>query len=245
MPLSTEPGSDQVDDRVRIKLAGDGDVRIVERYSFHSSILQQPAAFVVHLSGGRIGGPAALTARYPPGPTTRVALYIGPYRQFTGEIDAVNSSGDSINSTIELRGRDLMARLFDQDITAERSFNSATYEEIFKAGLKDVGLGDKVVEISNTANRRIRTGSNTKVFSESPRVSQRLPELGESGKWHDRKSIRQRCASAPCVLCSRVSAIIRRSGPRSRRWRQRSAAYLKPFGNGFGRRSAIPAHAPG
>jgi prophage tail gpP-like protein len=163
MSIGKEPVTDENDDSVRIKFGAD-DVRIVEHYSFHSSILQQPAAFTVKLSAGR--GTSAILARYPPGPSTRVALYIGPYRQFTGELDAPNASGDANGSSIEFKGRDLMARLYAQDITAERSFNNATYEELFKAALTDVGQGHKIIEISNTANRKVRSGAGVKVSRE-------------------------------------------------------------------------------
>lgn len=163
MAISTEPITDETDDRVRIKLGMD-EVAIVEEYSFHSSILQQPSAFSLRLSGGR--GAKAILARYPPGPKSRCALYIGPYRQFTGELDAPNASGDANSTVVEMIGRDLMARLHDQDITAERSFNNATYEELFRAALKDVGQGDKIIEISNTANRRIRSGAHVKIVAE-------------------------------------------------------------------------------
>jgi prophage tail gpP-like protein len=71
-----------------------------------------------------------------------------------------------------MKGRDLMARLHDTDITGERSFNNATYEELFKAALEDVGLNHDVIEISNTANRKVRAGANVKVGEEPVKVSE-------------------------------------------------------------------------
>lgn len=155
MTVDKELLTDETADAVAIKLAKDPNVRIVERYSFHSTIFQQPTAFSLTLSGGH--GAADVLKRYPPGPSQGVcALYIGKYRQFTGEIDAVNASGDANRTNVEIAGRDLMARLHDTDITGERSFDNATYRELFEAAIGDVGLGHKIVEISNTANRAVR-----------------------------------------------------------------------------------------
>lgn len=168
MGVDKELLTDETADKVSIKLAKDPDVRIVERYSFASSIFQQPSAFSVTLSGGH--GAAEVMKRYPPGPSQGVAsLYIGKYRQFTGEIDAVNSSGDASRTNVEIAGRDLLARLHDQDITGERSFDNATYLELFDAALNDVGLGHKIVEISNTANRNVRV-VGTKSSKKGPKV---------------------------------------------------------------------------
>lgn len=163
MGIDEEPLSQEPDDSVRIKL-GSEDAVIVESYSFDSSILRQPSAFSVQLSGGK--GVKALLDKFPPGPKTRVALYIGPYRQFTGELDAANVRIESNSSTIQLKGRDMMARLHDTDITGDRSFSNATYEELFKAALDDVGQGHKVIEISNESNRKVRAGSGVKVRGE-------------------------------------------------------------------------------
>lgn len=163
MPINKEPGSDENDDSVRIQIGAD-DVRIVENYSFHSSILQQPAAFNIQLAATR--GTKAILKRYPPGPKSRVALTIGQYRQFTGELDAPNAQGDNSGTTVEFTGRDMFARIHDQDIPAEQSFSSATYLELFQAALNDCGQGHKVVEVSNTANRIARSGTKVKVSKE-------------------------------------------------------------------------------
>ncbi len=169
MTIPTEPISEEVDDGVKIRLGGDY-VGITESYSFESSVLRQPSAFSMRLSAGH--GTKELLAKYPPGPQTRVALYIGPYRQFTGELDAPNASGDANATRLQLKGRDQMARLHDQDIPGERSFSNATYEELFKAALEDCGQGHKIVEISNAANRRVRAGARVTVGSEPVKVDE-------------------------------------------------------------------------
>jgi prophage tail gpP-like protein len=165
MTITRESDNEEWDDRVRIRLGTEENVRVVETYEFHTSILQQPSKFALTLSGGR--GAAALLRRYLPGPKAGAcSLSIGKYRQFTGELDAVNAVGDANRTNVQLIGRDLMARLHDSDIPGDRSFDNATYEDLFKAGLLDVGLQNKIVEISNTANRKIRSGVGVKVFKE-------------------------------------------------------------------------------
>ena len=170
MGITKEEITEENDDRVRIRLGNDPDVHIIEEYGFQCSILQQPSAFTLRLSGGKSA--QAILAKHPPGPTSRCALYIGPFRQFTGELDASNAFGDTNATNVELKGRDLMARLHDTDIAGERSFNNATYEELFKAALTDVGQGHKIIEISNTANRKVRSGYGVKVKSEPVKVDE-------------------------------------------------------------------------
>lgn len=170
MGVEKEPNTGENDDRVRIRLGNDADVRIVETYDFHSSILQQPAAFAIHLSGGQ--GAAEVMKKYPPGPDGKCSLFIGKQRQFTGELDAVNATGDANSTTVELTGRDMMARLHDTDIVGERSFNNATYEELFRAALDSVDQAGKTIDPSNTANRKVRSGANVKVIQEPVKTSE-------------------------------------------------------------------------
>lgn len=158
MPIGEEPNTEEVDDRVAIRIGID-DVKIVERYSFHSSILQQPAAFALSLSGAR--GLAELLRRYRWG--TTCALYIGQYRQFTGEIDATNPSGDASRTMLDITGRDLMARFHDQNIEGEFSIENADYDSLVRLGFADCGLANKIIEISNDANRKVKSGVGVKV----------------------------------------------------------------------------------
>lgn len=182
MSIEKDPTNEEPQDRVKVKLGIEQDVRIVERYNFHSSIFQQPSAFTAILSGGH--GAADVIKRYPPGPIKGVsALYIGKYRQFTGLTDAVDAFGDANRTNVEIRGRDLMSLLHDQDIEGDRSFNNETYEGLFRAALKDVGQEHKIIEISNAANRAVRAGvtkGKIKVIEEPVKVDEvkQLPSGG-------------------------------------------------------------------
>lgn len=149
----------EIDDRVRVEL-GEHDVRIFEEYSVHTAILQQPAAFVVRLSAGK-RQTRELLELYPPG--TRFALSIGPQRQFTGEIDGPEVSGDEGSTSVQFKGRDLLARLNDGDIDAERSFQGLSLMSLVKIGLGEVGIGAAPVSTSNDSNILARTGARVKI----------------------------------------------------------------------------------
>lgn len=161
--VSSLPDTGEFDDIVRIRLGSDF-IQTVENYNFHSAILQQPAAFTIRLSGAK--GAAEVLAKYKPGPGSPTQLLIGSNPQLTGELDGADADGSPTSTTVELRGRDLLARLFDTDIPGERTFSNASYEELFKAAIADVGLSNKLTFVTNAAARRIRSGSTVKIMSE-------------------------------------------------------------------------------
>lgn len=154
--IEKEPLTDENDDRVRVYI-DDEEVQIVERYAFHSSVFQQPSAFTFTLSGTR-----AQEARRRFRPGMACSLLIGKYPQFTGYIDAVNVEGDASRTSVEVVGRDSLARLHDQDISAERSFDNTSYHDLVKAALEDVELGGLLIDTSNNSNRIARAGAKLK-----------------------------------------------------------------------------------
>lgn len=164
MGFAREP-SGELDDRVRLELARD-EVRIFEEYNVHTAILQQPAQFVTKLSAGKRLA-RELLALYPPGPRTPFTLSIGPHPQFSGEVDGIEVAGSDGSTSVTFKGRDMLARLHDADIEAERSFDNLTYEALARQALKDVGLADRVVDISNAANLQSRTGAIVKIIREA------------------------------------------------------------------------------
>lgn len=170
MSFPTEGRSGEIDDRVRLTLAGD-DVRIFEDYSVHTAVLQQPAAFSTRLSAGKRLA-RELLERFPPGPKTPFELSIGPYKQFTGDVDAVDVVGAEGSTSVSFRGRDPVARLYDSDIEDEQTFENESYLGIVQRGLKAVGFGDRLVEVSNTANLKIRSGARVKIRKEPIKVDE-------------------------------------------------------------------------
>ena len=183
MAIDKEPGeSGEVDDRVRIRLGSEKDLRTVEDYSFVSSVLQQPSAFSMTVSGAH--GAASILRNYQPGPTSPCQLFIGSCKQFTGELDALNARGDANSTNVDLRGRDLMARVFDQDIVGDRSFHNATYEELYRAALDDCGVKGRI-ELSNAANRVLRAGVKIKKGQEPLTVDEVRQRAASNGKFRN------------------------------------------------------------
>lgn len=164
MAIDKERDSGEPADRVRIRLGETDDLRTCETYDFHSSVFQQPDAFSLTLSGGK--GAAEVLKKYPPGPKSPCALFIGKHQQFSGELDAPEAHGDANTTLVDLKGRSLMARLFSADILGEQSFNNVTYEDLVKAGLAAVGLPAKLVKVSNKENVEKRSGTKVTVLKE-------------------------------------------------------------------------------
>lgn len=170
MAFATEGSSGELDDRVRLQLGPD-DVRIFETYEVHSGIFAQPNAFETKLSAGKRLA-RELIEKYPPGPKTRFALSVGPFRQFTGHVDALDIHADDGSTSVTFKGRDELARLMDNDIDAERTFTNMSLEELVKTALRDVGLGNKIVEVSNLASAKVRSGLNVKIQKEPVNVDE-------------------------------------------------------------------------
>lgn len=171
--FAIDPTTGEVDDRVRLVLGGD-NIRTFEDYEVRVSVLTQPAQFSTRLSAG--GGTAELIAKYPP--RTPFVLQVGGLPQFTGETDGFVTAGTGAGTTVTFRGRDLLARLHDNDVAAERSFTSYTLEQVVIEALKANGLDDRIVQVSNAAHREVKSGI-------------RVPALGEPvTPAHVRRSVR-------------------------------------------------------
>lgn len=164
MGIDKERNSGEPNDRVKIRLGSTDDLRTAESYSFHSSVLQQPDAFSLTLSGGK--GAAGVLKKYPPGPKSPCGLFIGPYQQFTGELDAPDAHGDANSTLVDLKGRSLMSRLQSADILGEQSFNNVSYEDLVKAALAAVGLSGRLVKITNKKDVELRSGAKVTVLKE-------------------------------------------------------------------------------
>lgn len=143
------------DDQVRIKLAGQ-EIPIREKYTVRSGILEVPAKWDVTVGHG--GMLAELIANYEP--QTPFELLIGDTSVMVGEVDDPSVPSMASN-TLELSGRDYLARLHDTQILDERTFSEKTYTELTKFALKEVGLADRSLFALNAANRKAITGRDS------------------------------------------------------------------------------------
>lgn len=143
----------EVDDRVRIRLGADDDVRICESYDVRVGVFNQPTQFTIQLGHADIA--ANLINRWPP--NTSFELYIGDVLQQTGKTDGPACRGAG-GTRVTIKGRDALAPLHDDHIADERTFKDDTYISLAKKQLEAVGLGGTPIRGSNLANRQIRSG---------------------------------------------------------------------------------------
>lgn len=146
-----------VDDGVRVQFFSKVEKfqrpRFFEDYAVRVSVLQQPAAFAVRLSAR--DGSAELLKAIPN--NTKVQLYVGLLPQFTGYTDAQAGNGSNGSTSVTIKGRDTLGKLFSNDVSAEQSFTNITYQRLVEAAIGKVGLDAKVI-IDSAKNKEIRTG---------------------------------------------------------------------------------------
>jgi prophage tail gpP-like protein len=147
-----------VDDGVRVQFfskdAQFQKPRFFEDYSVRVSVLQQPAAFAVRLSAR--DGSAALLKAIPN--NTKFQLYVGLLPQFTGYTDGQAANGSNQSTSVTLKGRDTLAKLFGNGVSAEQSFTNVTYADLVRKAMDNGGLEDRELIFDNATNKKIRTG---------------------------------------------------------------------------------------
>jgi len=139
------------EDAVRLKLAG-VEVPIVVDYEVHSGVMQPAQSFTMTVGHGGVF--ASLAAIFPP--RTPFELLVQDTVVASGETDGY-SLGGSDATVMKIAGRDILARLIDTQIDSEQTFGEATYADLTKLALQKVGLGDRQLFLSNTANRKAIT----------------------------------------------------------------------------------------
>jgi prophage tail gpP-like protein len=142
------------EDRVALTL-GEETISITESYEVRASVLTQPAAFSINLGHGGVA--LELMQKYPP--KTKFKLTVNDIVVQTGLVDGVSSDDNSGATTVNFRGRDMLARLYDAFLPSEESFQEATYTDLVRKHLDAVGLKSAKITASNEANRKAITGS--------------------------------------------------------------------------------------
>lgn len=168
-------------DTMSLRLAND-EIKICEDYEVKVSILQQPAAFTLRL--GWSGTAAEILRKYPP--RTPFELWCGNVCLQSGFIYSRGQPGAQYTQ-IELKGRDYLSVLFDDDVQAEYTFTDKTYYALTRkvlniAGLKeDLGDGQGgrtrfVLYDNNDNNRQVLTSVKAK-----PKNGKQLIQQIETG----------------------------------------------------------------
>src|SRR5688572_12227256 len=131
-------------DVVRLRL-GDEDVAIYGQYQVRASVLEQPAAFSMQLGWSKVA--RELVTKYPP--HTPFGLIIGTRLIQTGWTDAIDVQVGGGGTTVEIRGRDALAPLYDGYVDADTSFSEKSYLELTRRALEKVGLGNQDIIATN------------------------------------------------------------------------------------------------
>lgn len=180
MPTDLELGGYQ--DQVKLRL-GSEDLKIVESYEVKCAVLQQPGAFSLRIGWNKTA--AELLKRYPPG--TPFELFIGPTLVMSG-LTYGRAQPSSNYTQIELKGRDYMAVLFDDEVQREYAFMDETYFKLTRKILDVVGLAQDVgdglggptrfVLYDNNDNNRVVV---SRVTTAKPRAKGEVIELIPTG----------------------------------------------------------------
>lgn len=168
-------------DAVKLRL-GNADLAIVQSYEVKTSVLTQPGAFSLRLGWNKTA--AELLKLATPG--TPFELYIGSVQVMSG-LTYGRAQPSSNFTQIEIKGRDYLGVLFDDEVAQEQSFTDDTYFKLTRRILDQVGLkedtGDGqggptrfVLDDNNDNNRA--TVSRVKV---KPRSRGEIVELTPTG----------------------------------------------------------------
>lgn len=171
MPTDLELGGYQ--DQVRLRL-GSEDLKIVESYEVKVAVLQQPGAFSLRLGWSKTA--AELLKRYPPG--TPFELYIGPTLVMSG-LTYGRAQPSSNYTQIELKGRDYLAVLFDDEIQREYEFTDETYFKLTRKILNVVGLKEAVGDGQGGPTRFVLYDNNDNNRAVVSRVKAKPRSKGE------------------------------------------------------------------
>lgn len=121
-------------DTISLRLGND-EIKIAEDYEVKVSILQQPSAFALRL--GWSATAAEILRKYPP--RTPFELWCGNVQLQSG-LTSSRGQPDATFTQVEIKGRDYLAVLFDDDVQAEYTFTDKTYFALTRKVLDIVGL---------------------------------------------------------------------------------------------------------
>lgn len=146
-------------DAVSLQLGGD-DILIAESWDCHESVLDQPSCWSIRCGWG--GTANEFLTQYPKG--TPFQLMVGGVLQQTGRLDGRRATNQGGATEITLKGRDMLARVYDAHVDAVQRFTDSTYESLVWRVLLYLGLVNGTdpdpaqLATTNQANRQIKAG---------------------------------------------------------------------------------------
>jgi prophage tail gpP-like protein len=143
-----------VDDAVHLILGSD-ELLVSKDYHVDIAFLQVPNAFSLSIGSG--ASALSLMQKYPK--NTPFKLKVGPVVSFMGRTDGF-ARASATATEISITGRDAMARLVDDHIEHDKTFNNVTFDELVRYTFTGVGLDQSLTHLSfdAAAHRSAVTG---------------------------------------------------------------------------------------
>lgn len=140
------PSIGEGNEAVDLTIGGE-KLSIWQSYEIRSSVLTQPGSFVLKMGAAATAASIIRKAE----PNTKFQLTVDGQTLFVGRLDGPSSTNSS-GTEVTIRGRDLLAPLHDDFVTADRTFTGITPKQLVRAALDEVGLAD--VPLSTRSNAR-------------------------------------------------------------------------------------------
>ena len=146
-------------DAVTLQLGSD-TLMVAESWNVHEGVLEQPATWSIRCGWG--GTAAQFLAKYPKG--TPFSLFVGGIRQQSGRLDGRRCTNSGGATEVVLKGRDMLARVYDSYVDANQSFTDTTYTTLVWRVLLYLNLvtgtnpDPAQLQTSNQANRQVKAG---------------------------------------------------------------------------------------
>lgn len=141
-------------DEDRVELILNGEVVLIAKdYDISIAFLQVPNQFSIRIGSGATA--VDLMRRYPK--NTPFALEINGITQFMGWTDGFRRPRGEATE-LEIVGRDALARLLTDEVQHDRSFSSATFEELAHAAFAGAGYEGIALSYDAAAHRAAVTG---------------------------------------------------------------------------------------
>jgi len=137
------------DDSIALMVDGK-KVEIYTGYEVKLAMLQQPGAFSLNCGWSRTAH--ELWDLFRPG--KKFELLLAGSQMMTGAIDAREIPQAKVTN-INVRGRDVLAPLFDNCFEEDCAFNTDTYFKLTRAVMDKAGMKDVQLVADNSANRKI------------------------------------------------------------------------------------------
>lgn len=146
-----------------------------QNYSVKIAMFTQPATFSIKLSSG--DDAAAIAAQYPP--NTSFVLKVNGQVQYEGWTDGYDVTVDTNGTSLEIKGRDILAPIHDSQILKDTSFTGLNASQIVEMAVKETGL-NATVSLDVSKARKTRSGYTLIAYDDPPFTAKQAARLARA-----------------------------------------------------------------